>query len=497
MGRNKKGPSSLRMCDLNFNAPFVLMLMFLFGVLLKFATGHLPIPEFWCDIISVLGDGVITTTVLGFFVSISTERDTIKNFSEEICSHIDVLWKNDYFPVRLAKPIGILNTEDIAGNSGIPAKELRDSFQNYIKDIAQYADDLAEQLVYIHNFTRQVSLHIGGANDFVEVYTITDAIYVNLSRNPYKAAHNPQFLKTDGSGPSYQIIQMEVNGADQTKKAQESLRQMALKPIFESSVYEHGKGYDVEVPAHQAIRIHLKTVHKMPLSMFFQSKVFDIPCMNFSLTANLHTAKTDGDAIKNLTFRYQLFETKAPSSKETIKTQKAFTEGCDGPLHLSGKYMKPGSGYAITLGFSYDANSLNLLGKIRGLSNEIGVSVILEEAIRWKEQADLEKRPDLKETPKREFEKAKLLFEYVLLMEPSNPEALKEYGGLYYNAKQYAKALEKWKALLAQKKSAYHCWLCAHAASCMGDMLQKGNYRREGLNCPDEHDGKHEKLQGM
>lgn len=36
-------------------------------------------------------------------------------------------------------------------------------------------------------------------------------------------------------------------------------------------------------------------------------------------------------------------------------------------------------------------------------------------------------------------------------MEPSNPEALKEYGGLYYNAKQYAKALEKWKALLAQK----------------------------------------------
>ena len=105
MGRNKKGPSSLRMCDLNFNAPFVLMLMFLFGVLLKFATGHLPIPEFWCDIISVLGDGVITTTVLGFFVSISTERDTIKNFSEEICSHIDVLWKNDYFPVRLAKPV--------------------------------------------------------------------------------------------------------------------------------------------------------------------------------------------------------------------------------------------------------------------------------------------------------------------------------------------------------------------------------------------------------
>ena len=140
---------------------------------------------------------------------------------------------------------------------------------------------------------------------------------------------------------------------------------------------------------------------------------------------------------------------------------------------------------------------MNLLGKIRGLSNEIGVSVILEEAIRWKEQADLEKRPDLKETPKREFEKAKLLFEYVLLMEPSNPEALKEYGGLYYNAKQYAKALEKWKALLAQKKSAYHCWLCAHAASCMGDMLQKGNYRREGLNCPDEHDGWHEKLQGM
>lgn len=55
--------------------------------------------------------------------------------------------------------------------------------------------------------------------------------------------------------------------------------------------------------------------------------------------------------------------------------------------------MKPGSGYAITLGFSYDANSLNLLGKIRGLSNEIGVSVILEEAIRWKEQADLEKDP--------------------------------------------------------------------------------------------------------
>lgn len=125
---------------------------------------------------------------------------------------------------------------------------------------------------------------------------------MNLSRNPYKAAHNPQFLKTDGSGPSYQIIQMEVNGADQTKKAQESLRQMALKPIFESSVYEHGKGYDVEVPAHQAIRIHLKTVHKMPLSMLFQSKVFDIPCMNFSLTANLHTAKTDGDAIKILLF---------------------------------------------------------------------------------------------------------------------------------------------------------------------------------------------------
>ena len=115
MSRNRKDSSisPLRMRNLNFNAPFVLMLMFLLGVLLKYASGHLPIPEFWRDIVSILGDGVITTTVLGFFVSISTERDTIKNFSEELCSHIDALWRNDYFPARLAEPVRILDTEDI------------------------------------------------------------------------------------------------------------------------------------------------------------------------------------------------------------------------------------------------------------------------------------------------------------------------------------------------------------------------------------------------
>ena len=79
--------------------------------------------------------------------------------------------------------------------------------------------------------------------------------------------------------------------------------------------------------------------------------------MNFKLTAKLDPECIEHLPGKNPAFRWTLFETEATRPEDAFKEQKSPIEGDDGVLLLPGTFMKPGSGYALTLGFIYDRQS--------------------------------------------------------------------------------------------------------------------------------------------
>lgn len=343
--------------NLSFKGSFVLALLFMAGLLLKYSLKYMEISEFWVDVISILSNAFITASILDFLLSISNERQTIKEFSKGVYDYIDMLWANDYFPSRLSQPLSILISENVAGDSGTSNEKLQERFHGYINSLTKYAGICTEQLVYIHDFDRKVTIFNSKKTGYIEVHTVTDITYVNLRDTSYYAEHTPQFRKSDGSGKSYRIVQVKVNGKDKTKEAQDQLKGAELKPVYEDSVFESGKKYVEEIPAHQTKRIWSKTIYEIPVGMLFQSKVFVLPCMNFELTAEVDPKCIEHFPGKNPIFRWTLFETEATRPEDAFKEQKSHIEGNNGMLYLSGTFMKPGSGYALTLCFIYDRQS--------------------------------------------------------------------------------------------------------------------------------------------
>lgn len=93
------------------------------------------------------------------------------------------------------------------------------------------------------------------------------------------------------------------------------------------------------------------------------------------------------------------------------------------------------------------------------------------------------------------FRKASTYFECVLMTDPKEPTALREYGGLYYDFHRWDDALNMWEKLTSVVESDYHYWLCANVCQSTEKIHMLPVYCQRGLMCPDT--GYHKELNAL
>lgn len=342
-----------------FEARSVLIVVLVLCVVIKFIIVYSSIPYFVYNIIDVLCDTFIAATSVNIWLSFTTQSKMIDNFSNQLSSTennikdaIDKVYEKQYFDRLLASSNNILSDKDISGNTGIKKDEFQGKLHQYSSILANYSFYCTDPLVYIHEYNRKVVLSKGNAPSLVEVKTITDIVYVNLTDKTYTETFNPQFLIADGGGKTYKIIKFAEDGKDLSKKIDSILAKQKLQPESEGSLYESGKKVTVDIPNHCAKRIHIESTYEVQESAFYQAKVFVLPCLQFSLTAefskNFRKEREESNG-KEYVFRWTFYETKNNAPEESFKKPGEITERENCLLRLTGEYMKPGNGYDLTL----------------------------------------------------------------------------------------------------------------------------------------------------
>lgn len=131
--------------------------------------------------------------------------------------------------------------------------------------------------------------------------------------------------------------------------------------------------------------------------------------------------------------------------------------------------------------------------RIEELSKWLGLKNMCITAQEWKSEAKTMQDRDINR--QELFRKASTYFECVLMTDPKEPPALRDYGGLYYDFHRWDDALNMWEKLTSVVECDYHYWLCAHVCQWTGKIHMLPVYCQKGLMCPDT--GFHEKLNAL
>ena len=86
----------------------------------------------------------------------------------------------------------------------------------------------------------------------------------------------------------------------------------------------------------------------------------------------------------------------------------------------------------------------------------------------------------------KEFEKSRMFFECCLILSPENEKCIQEYGGLYFDFRQYEKALHLWLKLINIHESCKNYYLCAIANHHLGNHAQAKEFNQKALEYPDD-----------
>lgn len=125
--------------------------------------------------------------------------------------------------------------------------------------------------------------------------------------------------------------------------------------------------------------------------------------------------------------------------------------------------------------------------------DKIGIWKLLDNAKLYKTQAT-KSRKEWKEQETNSisqgqvneyFTQAAKWFTCVLVSDPTNPEALLHFGGLYFDFGEWNNSLVWWEQLAALGQKTYYYWLCALALNNAGKISKKDEYCRQGLLCED------------
>lgn len=148
-----------------------------------------------------------------------------------------------------------------------------------------------------------------------------------------------------------------------------------------------------------------------------------------------------------------------------------------------------------TIYHQYDPDYEDSVGQIKTLCGKLGLGSLFSKASGLGKKAKEAWENNAAGTVPPAFEESKKYFECILLTDPNYKDALRELGGLYYDAKQFDKALQYWIRLLELEQTSYHCFLCAMASQGRGNIPDMKKYAALGLGCP--NNGYHKKLQEM
>ncbi|MDE7431437.1 MAG: TIR domain-containing protein [Lachnospiraceae bacterium] len=119
------------------------------------------------------------------------------------------------------------------------------------------------------------------------------------------------------------------------------------------------------------------------------------------------------------------------------------------------------------------------IDNIKMTVEKIGYSKLLEAVKESKKTALANNSKD------EHFDKALMYLECLEIFAPSKEEILQEYGGLYYDFRQYDEALTYWKRALEADNSCWNNCLCAAALRNQGKYAQARGYYKIALEFPD------------
>ena len=147
-----------------------------------------------------------------------------------------------------------------------------------------------------------------------------------------------------------------------------------------------------------------------------------------------------------------------------------------------------------TIYHQYDPNYIDTVKHIVDICKKTGIETLFMQANSLKAQTK-DAQTDNANAASALFEESHKYFECILLTEPNYGDALRECGGLYFDAKRYSDALKYWTELKNLSKTSYHHFLCALANKYMGKNAEMREQAALGLGYPD--DGWHKYLKEM
>lgn len=107
------------------------------------------------------------------------------------------------------------------------------------------------------------------------------------------------------------------------------------------------------------------------------------------------------------------------------------------------------------------------VANIKLVAGKMGLEKLQQEAVKAKEAAT--------------YERSKMYFETILMVNPENEKATLEYGGLNYEAHKFAEALSLWEVLLSRQKNCRNYYLCSLALLNLGRKAEARDYMSQAL----------------
>lgn len=120
------------------------------------------------------------------------------------------------------------------------------------------------------------------------------------------------------------------------------------------------------------------------------------------------------------------------------------------------------------------------------ISNDTGLREMCALAIKHKEKALSARAANDEQKEQEEKDKARLYFESILFTDKNDEKGLREYGGYYYDFKNYEMAQKYWKDALDIRKCCAHYYLYALALERSYKASQAREFYREALEYPDD-----------
>lgn len=242
----------------------------------------------------------------------------------------------------LIKNLRFSGGESITGLTSPSLDIVSDSLAKCKKLVKNYDSAFSSASYFYQRYVRSIIIGAAERSDYIAVKTFTELTAVNLSDENHAEKFSSQFLKTNGGIDRFKVVRLEQDGHDCSDTYQDLHRPKDLS----HSVYVHSPVITLYVHPHTISNIFYETVYEIPIELFFQSKVINVPCSEYEVHACFDESfnkSFDNDYI----FRYQLIPPDEDRLDARLTRQAEIDKHVVNQRFANG--MCAGGGYALAI----------------------------------------------------------------------------------------------------------------------------------------------------